>query len=151
MAWFTDKDEAAALIGVDSTAITDTNLAMASSVIETFINREATDIPAISSRDLKHIRKAIAWQALFLADQEDYGYRPLLDSASTDGQTFNMVKRGIGGVDMAAQMLHPIAYRSLVNLSWKSKVVSSAPMVVTQYRTFLNETSDDTHGWGNIV
>lgn len=151
MAWINSTTEAAALIGVDASALDAQSLAMASATIEIFINREEEDIPDISPRDLRRIKKAIAWQALYITDQEDYGYRTLLESASADGQNFQMVKRGIGGVDIAAQMLHPLVIRALKNLSWKTprNTVNTSEILISRYRGFLNEASDSNHRWSD--
>ncbi len=94
MAWIS-KAEAAALISVDASNITDANLAMAVSTVEAFINREVEDIPSINERDLRRIKKAIAWQAIFLNDQPDYGYRTLINSASADGQSFRWLMQQV--------------------------------------------------------
>lgn len=152
MAWVT-KAEAAALISVDVDQITDMNLAQATSVVEAFINREIEDIPSIDTRDLRRIKKAIAWQALFLDDQPDYGYRTLINSASADGQSFSMVNAGGGGVDIAAQMLHPIAIRYLRSLTWKRKPVAQdlSAYLLAQHKNFLNEASDGAHAWKDLA
>lgn len=151
MSWVDTTTEAAALIGVNPEAITTENLAMANAVIEVFINREVEDIPDITPRDLRRIQKAVAWQSLYLADQEDFGYRTLLESASADGQNFEMATRSLGGVDIAAQTLHPLAYRMLKNLSWKTPRNSLAvsDILVSRYRNFLNEASDSSHSWSD--
>lgn len=152
MAWITDSAEAAALISVDPTNFTETNIAMATSVVEAFINREVEDIPSISTRDLRRIKKAIAWQALFLNDQPDYGYRTLIESASADGQSFQMVNAAGGGVDIAAQMMHPIAIRYLRNLTWKRNPANNEQVtsLIGAYQAFLNESSDSNHGWRKL-
>lgn len=152
MAWLT-KAEAAALISVDSSILNDANLAMAASAVEAFINREEEDIPSIGTRDLRRIKKAIAWQALFLNDQPDYGYRTLINSASADGQSFNMVSAAGGGVDIAAQMLHPITIRNLRNLTWKRKPApdNQTQALINSYRDFLSEASDNGHRWEDLA
>lgn len=152
MAWIENRAEAAALIPVDESILTDMNIAMATSAVEAFINREVEDIPSLSQRDLRRIKKAIAWQALFLNDQPDYGYRTLIESASADGQSFNMTKAAGGGVDIAAQMLHPVAIRYLRNLSWKRKPVAEdrSATLIGAYQSFLNEPSDPNHGWRKL-
>jgi hypothetical protein len=151
MAWIS-KAEAAALISVDASNITDANLAMAVSTVEAFINREVEDIPSINERDLRRIKKAIAWQAIFLNDQPDYGYRTLINSASADGQSFQMVNAAGGGVDIAAQMLHPITIRYLRNLTWKRQPigVDKTATLIGAYQSFLNESSDSDHGWEKL-
>jgi len=152
MAWFINKAEAAALISVDPSTITDANYAMAISAVEAFINREVEDIPSIDTRDFRRIKKAMAWQMLFLADQPDYGYRTLIESASADGQQFTMVNAAGGGVDIAAQMLHPLTIRYLRNLSWKRNPVTEdqAALLAQAYRNFLNESSDSYTRWEKL-
>lgn len=152
MAWFTNKAEAAALISVDPSTIADVNYAMAISAVEAFINREVEDVDSIDTRDLRRIKKAMAWQMLFLADQPDYGYRTLIESASADGQSFNMVNAAGGGVDIAAQMLHPLTIRYLRNLTWKRNPVSEdqAALLAQAYRNFLNESSDGYTRWEKL-
>lgn len=153
MAWIDTSTEAAALIGVAPEAITTENLAMANAVVEIFINREVEDIPDIAPRDLRRIQKAVAWQALYLADQEDFGYRTLLETASADGQNFELAKRGNYGVDIAAQILHPLALRVLKNLSWKTprNTADDYGILISRYRSFLNEASDSTHRWSDSL
>lgn len=152
MAWFTNTAEAASLISVDNSQITDQNLAWASLAVEAFINREVEDMPSINERDLRRIKKSIAWQALFLNDQEDYSYITLLDSTNTDGQQFNMVKAAGGGVDIAAQLLHPMVIRYLRNLSWKRKPFADSRTAAlrTRLQNFNTETSDDYHRWEEL-
>ncbi len=147
-AW-TTPSEAAALIG-SSTISSQANVDMAAAIVESFINREVEDIPNIAARDLRRIQKAIAWQAMFLVDQPDYTYMTLVETVTTDGQTFQMAKKNEGRVFEAAQLLHPIAIRELKNLTWKH--LPAAPLKESTYDalSFLDESSDNLHSWREL-
>jgi hypothetical protein len=147
-AWLTTT-EAAALIGA-GTEPDQTYLNQAAAIVEAFINREVEDIPNISARDLRRIQKAMAWQAFYLFDQPDFNYLSIVEGVSTDGQSFQMAKRGTdGSVFEAAQVLHPLAIRELRNLSWKRTHMTLSAPSSAQY-SFLNEAFDDDHSWREL-
>jgi len=63
-----------------------------------------------------------------------------------------MVNAAGGGVDIAAQMLHPLTIRYLRNLTWKRNPVTEdqAALLAQAYRNFLNESSDSYTRWEKL-
>jgi hypothetical protein len=122
--------------------VTDEALAVASSVITTYAGAddEAPD-GTISGRDLRILRRATAWQAIWMPNQPGHlehrgvDYSPSTDGASSDRRS------------QADQDLAPLAQRELKNLSWfGTRAVSlrgrRRPPKGALLTDWLNETSD---------
>lgn len=124
----------------------ETNLAVASSIIEmvagVFADAvEATDTEDavaqyIADRDLRWLRMACAWQSVWVREHPDLLTRDLTTTESADGQSVTW------GPDAA--LLGPLAKRALRNLSWRgtrSIGISTGP------EGDLIETLDDRLNW----
>ena len=114
-------------------------VALASSMIDTFTGA-APEAPAdaISTKDRKHLAKATAWQAVWVAGKPGLiSQRENANSISSDTQT-------ITREDRADIMLAPMARREIMNLSWVGTRSVIVPPVswAQRRRNFLNESSD---------
>jgi hypothetical protein len=128
-------------------------LALASSIIDTYAGTDpAMPEASITARDRAILRKATAWQAVWIAGQPGYlEHRGVDYSPSADGTSSQRKSQ-------ADQDLAPLAQRELKNLSW----VGTGVVNLRGGRTvpkgalmtdFLNESSDwwsgDGGGWGS--
>jgi hypothetical protein len=124
------------------------DLALASSIIDTYAGTDP-EMPeaSLTARDRATLRKATAWQAVWIAGQPGYlehrgvDYSPTADGTSAQRKS------------QADQDLAPLAQRELKNLSWiGTQVVNlrsqrSVPKGALMI-DFLNESSDGGYGSG---
>lgn len=95
---------------ITSVTVTDQQLALANTVIELLVGRTA-DATAIRERDLRWLKRAVAFQAAWSVDQPDLLTRTETNQQIQDGQhaTFRP----------DSHLLAPLARRALKKLSWK--------------------------------
>lgn len=139
MAWAT-VEEVATQTGVD---VTPETVALASAMIDTFTGAdEELPTDAISNMDRRYLRRATAWQAVWVAGKPGLiSERESITNSSSDGQS-------IQRADRADVVLAPLARREVMNLSW----VGTRSVFVPRWperdrRNFLNEASDTTGEW----
>lgn len=135
MAWAT-VEQVEAQTGITVTAET---LALASAIIDTFSGADE-ELPedAISAVDRKWLRKATAWQAVWIPTKPGLiTDRENTVSTSSDSQS---IQRG----DNADALLAPLAKRALMSLSWVgTRTTRVRPISDARNRqNFLNERSD---------
>ncbi len=119
--------------------VSEETLALASAMIDTFTGADE-EMPedAISAIDRKHLRKATAWQAVWIAGKPGLvTERELASSLSSDTQAINRESA------MDA-MCAPLAKREIMSLSWVgTRTAIVRPIEVPgDRRNFLNERSD---------
>jgi len=90
--------------------VTPVQLALAQSTVELHVGR--TSEAQVRPADLKWLKRAVAFQAVWLTTQPDLLTRTEVDSSSQDGAS----ARYSGGED---QVLAPLAKRALRRLSWR--------------------------------
>jgi hypothetical protein len=105
--WATTAD----VLAITGTATTDANLALAQAIVEDHVNRTPEAVGAMRTRDLNNLRKAVAWQAIWLAGQPGLLQRVGTTGISQDGLNVTYSSR-------ADLLLAPLAQRALKNLSW---------------------------------
>jgi hypothetical protein len=135
MPWAT-IEEVEAQTGVTVSAET---LALASAMIDTFTGvDESYPDDAISGVDRRHLKKATAWQAVWVAGKPGLiTERELATSITSDTQN---VQRE----STLDAMCAPLAKREITSLSWVGTRTAIVPPLRTAYqnRNFLNESSD---------
>jgi hypothetical protein len=119
--------------------ITSATVALASSMIDTYTGA-AIEAPldAITTKDRKHLAKATAWQAVWVAG------KPGLISQRENANSVSSDTQSITREDRADIMLAPMARREIMNLSWVGTRTTIVPPVswAVRRRNFLNESSD---------
>jgi hypothetical protein len=135
MAWATVAD----VLAQTGKEVTEETVALASGIIETFTGADE-ELPedAITVRDRKWLRKACAWQAVWIPTKPGLiTDRENTTSTSSDSQT-------IQRADNADALLAPLAKRALMNLSWVgTRTTRLRPVSDLRNRqNFLNERSD---------
>lgn len=135
MAWAT-VEQVAAVTGV---TVSDETLALASSMVDTFTGVDE-DLPedAITAVDRRHLRRAVAWQAVWVAGKPGLiTERESSPSVSSDGQS-------ITREDRMDALCAPLARREILSLSWVGTrtAVVHPTRIARQNTNFLNESSD---------
>lgn len=111
MAWAIAED----VTVVTGRSATDADLAMAQSVIEGFVRRVSPDDDAgMRARDLRWLRNAVCWQAVWLASNPGAEARGLVSSILQDGVQAQLPT-------MDAVVLAPLAKRCIRNLSFRRR------------------------------
>ena len=112
---------------------------LASAIIET-VSGADIDAPAdaISVKDRKHLAKATAWQAVWVAG------KPGLITQRESAPSVTSDTQNIQRDDKVDVYLAPLARRELMNVSWIGTRSTIIPPVSfrTRNRNFLNEKSD---------
>lgn len=113
MGAITTPDAVAALTGKTVTA---EDIATASGILEAVTGTDLTTEPlSYTTRDVRALRRAVSWQARYLADHPDLLSREgNLTGASTNGVSLSW---GEGG--SAASLVAPLARMALRGLSWR--------------------------------
>lgn len=105
--------------------VDDGQLARAQGVIELAVGRTA-DATHIGARDLRWLKRAVAYQAAWMKDQADYFTRLDVDRSSQDGASQDYRGR---------QDLAPLAKTALRKVTWRrSRSVSTESTVGGPYR-----------------
>ena len=131
-------------------AVSAEHLALASSIIDTYAGTDPEMPPtSLTARDRATLRKATAWQAVWVGSQPGYlDHRGVDYSPTADGTSAQRKSQ-------ADQDLAPLAQRELKNLSWVGTRVMdlrggrSVPKGALMI-DFLNESSDWWSGDGGL-
>lgn len=132
----------AQVLSVTGQTVTDADVVLASSIIETYSGAQV-DMPevTISDKDRRHLMRATSWQAVWLAG------KPGLITEREGARSVSADAVRIERNTMAENMLAPLAIRELKSLSWVGTrtiraVPRSARSLGWDARNFLNEASD---------
>ena len=133
MSWATAED----VENITGKQISEDDIRVASSIIDTFSGAHE-DLPedAITAEDRRHLKRATAWQAVWM--------KPGLIEERENASSVTSDSQNIQREDRADAMLAPLARREIVSLSWVgTRTVIVPPLAYTQRnRNFLNESSD---------
>lgn len=133
-----------------ATSTGDGTLALAQSMIEDHVNRTPAADGGMRTRDLYWLKKAVAWQTVWLPSQPGVLSRVGTTGVSQDGlnATYNSA---------ADILVAPLAQRALKNLSWMGtrslRIGSRRPRIqdgsyVASTAAFLNSGADPEYaGW----
>jgi len=126
---------------ITGVTVTEPELNLAQGLIDLHAGVTILMYEKLRARDLHWLKYALAYQAVWQRSQPGFFTKSSVESVSTDGTTINFASE-------AAQMLGPMAMRALKNLSWKGprRVRLGRPTSVGGV-SFLNESSDSSHGW----
>lgn len=149
--WITPS-EAADITGVAE--VTVEQISAASSIIEIFSNVTTDAIAALKPGDLRHIKKAVAYQAVWMPSQIDLLTRMDVDNLNQDGIEYSK-----GNED--AHILAPLARMCLIRLSWRRSrsLLPLTPEQALRLRGFLapgttltgsEEWLDDRQTWERL-
>ncbi len=127
--WITPT-EASDITGVAE--VTAEQISAASAVVEIFSNVTTDAIAALKPGDLRHIRKAVAYQAVWQAAQVDLLTRMDVDNLNQDGIEYSKA-------DPDAHILAPLAKQCLIRLSWRRSrsLLPLTPEQALRLRGFL--------------
>lgn len=106
-AWSTPAQAAA----ITNKAVSQDELDSAQVVIDIYSNVTVEASAGIGARNVRLLRYAVAWQAVWQASRVDFGTGMDVDHVTQDGQTFSK-----GSAD--AHLLSPMARKCLFKLSW---------------------------------
>lgn len=114
---------------LDATAlrVSDADIAMASSMVEIFVNRTEAASAAMANRDTHWVRQAIIWQAAWLPSQADVAGRLDATRVDQDGVATETGTTSSGSARPHAFVLAPMAARAIKNLSWKASRAVEMP------------------------
>lgn len=142
MAWASVEE----VEGITGKEFTLSTVALASAMIDTFTGADE-EMPedAITLVDRRHLRKATAWQCFFAVKPGLLEERENALDMSSDSQR-------ITREDRADIVLHPMARREILNLSWVGTRTVILPPVspATVHVNFLNEGSDSNGIWSPV-
>lgn len=111
MAWATVADVSA----ICARTVTADDLTRAQSMVETFVDRYSTDDDAnLSTRDLLRLKRAVCWQASWLAQNPVADARGLASSTSQDGVSVQLATQD-------AVVLAPMAKRAIRSLQLRRR------------------------------
>lgn len=118
MPWATGAD----VVTLTGHPADDEKIAIAQTHIELFVGRtEDTATAELSARDLAWLKRAVAYQAVWLAGQADINTRLDVSQLSQDGMQAAFKGDGL--------VLAPLARRAIRQLSWKggTRSISAEP------------------------
>lgn len=109
------------------------NVLMAEAIIEDFVDIPFDNPSIFFASDLRRIKKAIAWQSLWLGGQTAVEERSHADSLSVDGMSMSVKSR-------SQVLLSPYAINLLNKLSWRTgsirpRIGRPVPQVNTTFFT----------------
>lgn len=138
---------AAEVSAITGKTVSAENVALASSIISTFSGADV-EAPAesITAVDRRHLKRATAWQAAWLASKPGLiTERESAESITSDTQAITR-----GSRDDA--LLAPLAQRELKSLSWVGtrSVIVRGPRATPANMNFLNEESDVYGHWRDL-
>jgi len=133
---------------------TQSELDFAYQIVELFVNVTTDAQATIKPRDLRNLRKAEAFHALWLRSQVDYTSRTDVDQITQDGVSFSKA-------DPDAHTLAPLAKLAIQRLSWRQSRAMSplTPQQALYLRgvrdpnlsyTGLEEWLDDRDHWESL-
>jgi hypothetical protein len=135
-AW-TDSATVLAVTGVEST---DVQILTAQAAIEVMTGRTYDDTARIRTRDLYWLGRAVAYQAVWAAQQADLESRMDLTSSTQDGVSANLTSDAV--------VLAPMAARAINRLSWRrSRTVHvRSPFIDGSNNWGVNPLADGSDG-----
>lgn len=134
MAWANESD----VENITGKTISADTIALASAIVDTFADSdEERPEASISNVDRRHLKRATAWQAVWIAG------KPGLISERENAQSITSDTQAITRRDNADGLLAPLARREIVALSWKGTRTSfTGPVPRYPSNNFINESSD---------
>lgn len=116
---------------ITGVTVTDPQLLLAQNVVELRVGR-TSDATGIGARDLRWLRRAVAYQAVWAAEQPD-----LLTRSETEGA---VIQDGVHINQSAqAQQMAPLALVALRRLSWRgNRTVQAASTLAGPIRGLAN-------------
>lgn len=105
--WATPSDVAS----ITGKSVTDAELVVAQMVIDLVTNRTPAVSGSISSRDITWLKRALAFQAIWMKAQPDLLERSSVSNVSQDGVSATFTSK-------ASVYLGPLAIRALKNVKW---------------------------------
>lgn len=142
MAWVTDED----VHDVTGREASPASLATAQVMIELFAGTTeiASDNGDISSRNLRLLKQAVAFQAVWLDAHPD-----VLDAMDVEGVSQDGLSAQYA--DANAHLLAPLATRCLRRLSWKQQIrVGRSRRVASDRGNRDSAVSDDQYEWSPL-
>lgn len=139
--WATPSD----VLSITGASATQAEVDVAEETLLPWINRGPSASASMSARDLFWLKRAVAWQSVWLPDQPGYFSRTTSSSWSQDGES-------VTHRSAAEEMLAPLAARALRNTTWKGSKTTrilpvGTPVGTTYAQDFTLESSDERHGW----
>lgn len=119
-------------------AFVESDVQTAQDVVELFSGHPLSDtveVDALTAADLRRLRMAVQWQAVYLAAHPDILSREFVKRASVNGAS---IERDSDGV------LSPLAARCIKSLSW---VAGAAGVAVTTLRPSLRAYVEQPDPW----
>lgn len=107
MAWATTSD----VTTLTGATVTSGDVTLAQTVVEAYVNRTEDAAASFTARDVDTLKKAVAFQAAWLAGQPGYLTRMGATSVQQDGLSTTLT-------NPADMTLAPLAQRVIKNLSW---------------------------------
>lgn len=139
-AWAT----AANVLDLTAITVTDAEVLRAQAIIELFANTttESSDAGLISSRNLRLLQRAVAFQAAWMTEHPDVYTNVDVTSFSQDGQSASQAHAN-------AALLAPLAKRHLDRLSWHLEPLRAykRATVYTDTGTRDSAVRDDALPW----
>lgn len=113
MAWATDDD----IVAITGREATQESLAAAQVIVEIFSGTTelASDEELIASRNLRHLKNAVAFQAVWLDAHPDVLEAMDVEGVSQDGLNATYANAN-------AHLLAPLANRCIARLSWRRQI-----------------------------
>lgn len=113
MAWATDED----VVAITGREATQESLAAAQVIVEIFSGTTelASDDELIASRNLRHLKTAVAFQAVWLDAHPDVLEAMDVEGVSQDGLNATYANAN-------AHLLAPLANRCIARLSWRRQI-----------------------------
>lgn len=130
---------------ITGAVVTNEQLFPAQEVIDLYSNRTMAAASGLRARDIVWLRKAVAWQAVWQAQQFGFSGRNQMVELAQDGLKVKFP-------NPSGATLSPLAARALRNLSWKgSKTLRVASVEVrTGVGNLIDyslEATDELHDW----
>jgi hypothetical protein len=137
----------ATVLAVTGAEATDVQILTAQAAIEVMTGRTYDDTARIRTRDLYWLGRAVAYQAVWAAQQADLESRMDLTSSTQDGVSANLTADAV--------VLAPMAARAINRLSWRrSRTVHvRSPFVDGSNNWGVNplaDGSDDDMAWSPL-
>lgn len=135
---------AAEALVITGATVTDAQLDQAQSVLDLYADVTTAALPGLAARNVRLLKAAHAYQAVWMANQIDVLTRTAVASISQDG--VSVVPAGPDALHLA-----PLAAKALSHLSWFRNATVTVANGVRRYSTFeayaadwLRDESPDT-------
>ena len=137
-AWATETDLPARY----QQQVTQDDLDLAQMILEPFVGTTSasTDRGVVSTRNLRYLRQAVVFQAIWLTAHPDLLTNMDVSTAGQDGLTaqFSSVN---------SQLVAPMAQRCINRLSWKCAPLRVRRARTTQFAFLLGNRDSPTRSW----